>query len=176
MQTLTTRKRDFDQIINLWVDNLEQYDLIQLSAKPSASSWSMGQLYMHLIQSTRFFIKQVRIASSNNDNMNEEAYAAAKTMFSNNELPDTFLEGPPSNATTPQPVSKENLKFELLELREKIKIAEALALASQFTGKTKHFGLGYFTADEWLQFADMHLRHHLRQKRRLDEFLKAAVL
>ena len=175
MHTATRRKRDFDQIISLWLENLEQYEFIQLLSKPTATSWSMGQLYTHLIQSTRFFIKQVRIASSNNDNRNQEAYAAAKIMFSNNELPDTLLEGPPSNATTPQPVTKENLKTELLELKEKIKTAEAIALKSQFTGKTKHFGLGYFTADEWLQFAEMHLRHHLRQKRRLDEFLKVQV-
>lgn len=176
MQTLTSTKRDFDQIINLWLENLEQYDFMQMLAKPSASSWSMGQLYMHLIQSTRFFIKQVQIATSNNDNVDKEAFPAAKTMFSNNELPDTFLEGPPSNATTPQPVSKENLKTELLELREELKTAEVLVSASQFAGKTRHFGLGYFTADEWLQFAEMHLRHHLRQKRRLDEFLKTQVV
>ena len=175
MQTLTGSKRDFDRVINLWLENLEQYDFIQMLAKPSATSWSMGQLYMHLIQSTRFFIKQVRIASSNDENINEEAYAAAKKMFANNELPDTFLEGPPSNATTPQPVSKENLKTELLEIKEEIKAAEVLASKSQFTGKTRHFGLGYFNADEWLQFAEMHLRHHLRQKRRLDEFLITQV-
>ncbi|HET9826351.1 MAG TPA: DinB family protein [Chitinophagaceae bacterium] len=175
MQTLTTRKRDFDQIINLWLENLDQYDFIQLLAKPSATSWSMGQLYMHLIQSTHFFIKQVRISTSNNENINLEAFAAAREMFSNNELPDTFLEGPPSNAITPQPVSKEDLRSELLTLKEEIKTAEVIVSQSQFTGKTRHFGLGYFTAQEWLQFAEMHLRHHLRQKKRLDEFLKTQV-
>jgi hypothetical protein len=43
---------------------------------------------------------------------------------------------------------------------------------SQFNGKTKHPGLGYFSAKEWLQFANMHFRHHLRQKKRIDVFLK----
>jgi hypothetical protein len=35
-------------------------------------------------------------------------------------------------------------------------------------GKAGHPGLGYFSAAEWLQFAEMHLRHHFRQKERLD--------
>jgi hypothetical protein len=48
-----------------------------------------------------------------------------------------------------------------------IKITE-----SPFGGKTKHPGLGYFSAHEWLQFADMHFRHHLRQKKRIDDFLE----
>ena len=47
-----------------------------------------------------------------------------------------------------------------------------LMTARKYKGKTKHPGLGYFSAEEWLQFAEMHFRHHLRQKKRIDEFLK----
>jgi len=173
MQESTTKEKDFNQTLDLWLEQLEHYDLIQLSAKPSAYSWSMGQLYMHLIQATRFFIKQIQIAASNNDNMSEESFVGAQTMFRNNEFPDVLLEGPPSNATTPQPVDKEHLQRKLSQLKDEIKNAEILVSTSEFRGKTRHFGLGYFSADEWLQFAEMHLRHHLRQKKRLDEFLKA---
>lgn len=49
---------------------------------------------------------------------------------------------------------------------------EMLISKSPFKGKTKHPGLDYFSAIEWLQFAEMHLRHHLRQKKRIDHFLK----
>ena len=93
-------------------------------------------------------------------------------MFLNNDFPDAILEGPPSNAFTPQPESKDQLLTELLQLKDEMTKAEALIAASQFNGKTKHSGLGYFTASEWMQFAEMHFRHHLRQKKRLDDFLK----
>lgn len=176
MQMQTLNKKGFNQTIDTWIKELEQYNLTQLLAKPSATHWSMGQLYMHLIQSTRYFIKQIQISASSNDNTNEEAFAAAKTMFSNNDFPDALLEGPPTNAATPQPASKEQLVTELTNLKEEIKNAEALIAKSQFNGKTKHFGLGYFTAGEWLQFAEMHFRHHLRQKKRLDNFLKESGL
>ena len=43
---------------------------------------------------------------------------------------------------------------------------------SKSKGKTKHPGLNYFNANEWLQFAEMHLRHHLKQEKRIEEFLK----
>jgi DinB family protein len=163
---------DFNQTIDEWIKESERYNFTQLSAKPSPASWSMGQLYMHLIQSTHFFIRQIKICTSGNDNINEEAFDAAKAMFRNNEFPDLLLEGPPSNATTPQPVSKEYLVTELQHLKDEINKEGALISASQYRGKTKHFGLGYFTANEWLQFAEMHFRHHLRQKKRLDDFLK----
>src|SRR5258706_9011369 len=164
--------QDVYQALAIWMKELERYDFTQLLAKPSPTSWSLGQLYIHLIQSTRFFIKQARISSSNNDNSNEDSFAGAKTMFRNNEFPDTLLEDPPSNAVTPQPPSKEKLITELIRLKEEIKEAEALASVSQFSGKTRHFGLGFFTSVEWIQFSEMHLRHHLRQKKRLDDFLK----
>jgi len=45
-------------------------------------------------------------------------------------------------------------------------------LKSSFHGKSKHPGLGFFSASEWFQFAEMHLRHHLKQKERIDRFLQ----
>jgi hypothetical protein len=163
---------NFNQTLDNWIKELEKYSFNQLSAKPSPTSWSLGQLYIHLIQSTRFFITQIQIAASSNDNINEGAFAGAKAMFRNNEFPDALLEGPPSNAVTLQPVSKDQLITKLTHLKDEIKEAEVLISKSQFNGKTKHFGLGYFTASEWLQFSEMHFRHHLRQKKRLDDFLK----
>ena len=44
-----------------------------------------------------------------------------------------------------------------------------------FNGKAKHPGLNYLNASEWLQFADMHMRHHLRQKKRIDDFLRPSL-
>ena len=127
---------------------------------------------MHLIQATHFFIKQIHACVSNNDNLDGELYPEARSMFSNNDFPDTLLDGPPSNATTPQPESKEQLVTGLAKLKAEIQRAQILISQTSFKGKTKHFGLGYFTAGEWLQFIEMHFRHHLRQKKRLDEFLK----
>ncbi len=43
---------------------------------------------------------------------------------------------------------------------------------SNFYGKSLHPGFRYLAADEWLQLAEMHLRHHFRQKTRIDDFLK----
>jgi len=128
---------------------------------------------MHLVQATGYFIRQIRACTTSNDNQEAEAYPEARSMFANNDLPDTLLDGPPSNATTPQPISKEQLIDDLKKIKDEIKNAELQIAQTPFKGKVKHFALGYFTAYEWLQFTEMHFRHHLRQKRRLDDFLNA---
>ena len=131
-----------------------------------------GQVYMHLIYNTNYFLEQAKISATTNDNKNEDSSLAAKKLFLNNEFPDELIEGPPDNKSTPQPDSKEQLLGDLIELKNEINTIGVLISKNSFKGKTKHPGLNYFNANEWLQFAEMHFRHHLRQKKRIEDFLK----
>ncbi|MDH7462128.1 DinB family protein [Chitinophagaceae bacterium 26-R-25] len=163
---------DFNHIIDYWIAALDHYTLEQLCTKPSAESWSLGQLYMHLLENTDFYIDQISICISNNDFLNEEATDDAKEMFRHNTFPDQLIEGPPENASTPQPTSKDHLHSDLISLKMKMNATALLMAKSDFKGKTKHPGLNYFAAEDWMQFAEMHFRHHLRQKARIDIFLQ----
>lgn len=163
---------DFNHTIDFWIKELERYNFIELCTKPSPNSWSVGQVYMHLVAETSYYIEQMKVCASNKDNAIEEASHDAKTMFLNNDLPDQIIEGAPLNANMPQPASKEQLLRCLADLKDEVNRDQRLIFESRFKGKTKHPGLNYFNASEWLQFAEMHLRHHLRQKKRIDDFLK----
>jgi hypothetical protein len=166
---------DFSRTLDYWIKELEQYDFNQLCAKPSPSSWSMGQVFMHLVKNTNYYIEQIRICVSTDDHENEEASTHGKKMLSDNEFPDEIIEGPPENSRTLQPASKEELVRSFLKLKDDVTTIEVLILQSTCRGKTKHPGLNYFNAKEWLQFADMHFRHHLRQKKRIDAFLNESA-
>jgi hypothetical protein len=163
---------NFRDTLDFWINELDKYDFISLCAKPSQDNWSIGQVYMHLIKNTEWFLEQVTICATTNDHDKEKASTAAKEMFHYNSFPDAVLEGPPENANTSQPLSKEQLLNDHLRLKDKIHDAETLILKTSFRGKTKHPGLRYFSAGEWFHFAEMHFRHHLKQKKKLDDFLK----
>ena len=163
--------QSFSNILDGWIKELDRYSLDQLLAKPAAGC-SMGQLYLHLIEATGYSLKQAKTCTTGNDNMSGEKFLAAEKIFRDNELPDIFIEGPPSNAKTPQPLNKDQILQGLIDLKNRFIEVSTLVEKNQGNGKTKHFGLGYLTAGEWLQFAEIHFRHHLRQKKRLDEFIK----
>ena len=163
---------NFNRTIDNWIRALEGYDYDQLTARPSPTSWSIGQVYMHLLDDTSYYIEQIQICVTNNDHANDQATSAGKIMFSNNDFPNEILEGSPTNAYMPQPDGKDQLMANMLNLKMALNNAATLISESLFHGKTQHPGLGYFSAHEWLQFADMHLRHHLRQKKRIDTFLE----
>lgn len=166
------KEYELSNTINTWLNELELYDFTELCIKPSLNSWSLGQLFVHIIEATEYFIEQAKICASNNDNSNEEATPEAKRMFFNNEFPDIKIDGPPSNDLTEQPQNKDQLVKGLLNLKDEAKSLEKFIVDCAFIGKTKHPGLNYFSAKEWLQFANMHLRHHFRQQKRIVEFLK----
>ncbi|MEP6750508.1 MAG: DinB family protein, partial [Bacteroidota bacterium] len=163
---------DLNNTIDGWIKALKHYSFIQLCTKPSPESWSPGQMYLHLVSDTNFYIRQIKTCISSNDNAMEEASPFAKKMFLNNDFPDAIIEGDPSNAQIPQPVSKEHLMGLMLNLKNEINAVAILISTTACKGKTKHPGFNYFSAEEWLQFADMHFRHHLRQKKRIDDFFK----
>jgi len=164
---------NFNHTIDLWISELKKYNYAQLCSKPAPTKWSMGQMYTHLIDDALFYIEEIKICVTNNDHIEAQPSAAAQTMFLNNDFPDEMIEGSPDNASIPQPESKEQLMDDLVNLKSEMNKAAHLISESTFIGKTKHPGLNYFSARQWLQFADMHFRHHLRQKKRIDAFLKA---
>lgn len=166
------RINEFDHTITVWIQALQDYSLSQLCQKPDVESWSMGQVYRHLIDDTRFYMDQIRICLSNDDHKDESASPAAKKMFGDHTFPDLRLKGPDTNPGPAQPENREALLQDMVRLKNEMKQLEELIPQSPFQGKTQHPGFHYFSAYEWLKFAEMHLRHHLKQKARIDQFLQ----
>ena len=162
---------DFNHTIDIWITELEPYNFSQICHKSSPETWSLGQVIMHLIAETNFYLQQIKICLCGNENSNEEAASNGKMMFIKNSFPDQIIEGPASNMLVQQPQSKTQLLGSFKDLKDSFNEVNASILKSPYHGKTKHPGLGYFNASEWLQFAEMHLRHHLKQKERIDHFL-----
>jgi hypothetical protein len=162
---------DFHDTIDIWISELEAYDFETLTIQPGPGSWSVGQVYMHILDEADFQLGQITVCLSSNADANGEATREAKKMFEKNSFPNLLIEGPPSNAFVQQPESKEHIKQRLMDLKRRVNAADARISASPFQGKAMHPGLHYLSAREWLQFSEMHFRHHLRQKARLDAFL-----
>lgn len=164
---------DFNSTIDTWIKDLEHYNLDQLSARPDRTSWSLGQIYMHLIEETKFYIDQMESCLKYNDHAFEQMDERAKIMFANNSFPDRRIKGDQfTSEKVPQPESKLQLRQDMLQLRQEINEIGNKVMTSDTIGKTPHPGHGYFSAAEWLQFAEMHMRHHLKQKSRLEQELK----
>lgn len=162
----------FNGTIQIWIDAVDDYTPGMLRQPPREGSWSLGQVYMHILDDTEWFVGQMGEALATQDNGDKEMHADAKQMFANNSFPDIQIQGPATNVFIPQPESGEELKRRLVAIKEKVN--GLFGNGAEGVGKTRHPGLHYFSAGEWLQFAEMHMRHHLRQKARIDEVIRGA--
>ncbi len=160
----------FDQ----WINASRQYTWPQLLRKEAPDRWSMGQLLIHLVESTDFFLENATLCLANPANAEESCTPAGREILFRSQLPDKDIEGPASNKVTPQPLSREEPERELLRLKGVFEERCRQVISQPVSGKIKHPGLGYFNAAEWLQFSEIHLRHHFRQKRKIDAFLQSS--
>lgn len=167
--------RQFNETIDQWILYLDEYTLAMLCRVPATGGWSLGQVYIHLIDDTGYHIEQMKAALMNNNaNSDKTMHPDARALFDRNAFPDTRIEGPSTNVAISQPASREELRQQLEHLK-----AEVDRLYKNFDfdaakGKAQHPGLHYFSAAEWLHFTEMHLRHHFSQKKRIDQALGGA--
>ena len=160
-------------IINHWKVCLGYYKLEDLLIKPSEHEWSLGQVYTHLIQDTNFYLENIAFClASNNANAEKTMNSKGKALFEQNGFPDIKII---NNAIDPhevqQPKSLILLHQSFTAIVEDTNLYYNKMEESLNTSKSKHSGLGYFNAYEWFRFAEMHFRHHLRQKQRIDDYL-----
>lgn len=178
----------FSETVSEYIRELEDCSLDQLLWKPSEDEWSLGQMYMHLIGSAQFM--QLRNAvlclepGGSRDIPQAEKTETGKAVFKTGSFPPERIRVPPSPQYTPsQPQSKEQLISGLRDtLRQMTEIEPRIALAfgtvprlQEEPGKESvpytvvHPRLGGLNALEWFQLIEMHYRHHMLQRKRLEE-------
>lgn len=150
---------DFNIAIDNWIMAVKNYRLEQLRLQPEENSWSIGQICVHLLNDTNWFLEQIKICLVNDNRADETVISFANKMFEANSFPNEKLTNP-SNANMPQPTNKEVLLQSFISLKKEMNAVVPQIENTISDGKTKHPGFGYFNATEWLQFATMHLNHH----------------
>ncbi|HEV7382653.1 MAG TPA: DinB family protein [Dyadobacter sp.] len=161
---------NFNRTIDTWVIALGQYAESDLTLKPE-QGWSMGQLYMHLVTDTEFYLEQISKCLCTRENSELEPTEFGKLLFANNGFPDAVIPGAPSNDLLPQPANKAQIQHTLQNLKRQYNDLYPRIIAIAPHARTKHPGLGYLNCLQWFQFTEMHFRHHLRQKERIDQII-----
>ncbi len=167
-------KKHFTQSVLIWENALDVYPGEFFLLKENEQSWSIGQVYQHLVELTGNILRLAEKLNTSNENALEEKTETGKLVFTINNMGGGTFEAPASIRYPVQPQDKEKLRTELSQLKERFNLVYDATMQATLKGKYKHPFLGFLNAMEWLQFTEMHLRHHLLQKERIDNFIKAS--
>jgi hypothetical protein len=164
--------KQFNMTIQQWIVQLDNYSIEMLLQRPQADAWSLGQVYTHIIEDTTFYLEQMKAALASKNAFAERSMRShARAIFQNNAFPDMALENPFNDINIKPPQSKDELIQSLSFIQNEVnRLFDNIDLSAA-KGKTEHPGFAFLDAFEWLQFGEMHMRHHLRQKKRIDERL-----
>ncbi|KIL48358.1 DinB family protein [Jeotgalibacillus campisalis] len=160
------------KLIETYKDFLRNYSMEQLMHKPEQRVWSIGQMYDHLIVTAQEYLDSVEECASAGKEQEGTKTEFGEQIFSTGGFPPIKitipeeLSPPPANTK-----SKEHLMLELDQLINRLDKWERKADEINPVYKTEHGGFGWLNAKEWLALVEMHFRHHLRQKKDLDEKL-----
>lgn len=175
MRSTAEALQAFETIAGHYLIELENLDMAQLIKKTSEEEWSIGQMYMHLIQSAQFMhlhnVDQCLAGSEATVDATEEKTERGKGAFELGSFPPVRIQVPASPQYTPkQPERKEQLKEGLLGVVERMKRTEPALSSMPESRKIVHPGFGALSANEWFWLIEMHYRHHVSQLERLKNY------
>jgi hypothetical protein len=138
---------------------------------PSVSGWSVLQHLEHVALTNRAIARAVRTIESGRGEPGARPGAFGERVLQSGRIPRGRARHPEIAAPKARPV-REDVRVQLEESRGELEVfgpqMDDLAAREETVA---HFALGAFRAVEWIRFADVHTRHHLRIARRI---LKAA--
>ncbi len=157
---------------------LEYYGENQFKKKTAASTWTIGQLYHHLIQGTYDnHIQAIRDCMAEK----EGSKLGGKTFFgllvyTLGAYPATKWKSLRPDYVPSQiesPAKAKDMMFGFL--KEMQKLAAEIEKRGNNKYKVRHPKFGMLTAKEWYKLIAMHQKHHLKQKNRIDKILRTFV-
>lgn len=165
-------ERQTDEAIDYWITEFERLGFEKVTMKPSEHDWSLGQVGIHLWMSAKgFFFKSAeRCLNKENVEAGHGKNFSGHLIFSLRMFPPVRYEMPKQVAVIPkQPESMEQLIGRLKEVKEMSKSYIRRIPQSDPSLKIKHPFLGWLNTAEWIQLCNIHFRHHLRQKKRIEQ-------
>ena len=164
----------FETTVERYVAELNLLNMDELLQKENEEEWSIGQMYMHLIQSALFMqLRNIEHGLAKNEHtvdVDAEKTELGSQVFEAEQFPPVRVKVPASPQYTPlQPESKEQLTQGLQQVVNRMRsTAAVLALEEAATSsKVLHPRLGALNVQEWFHLIEMHYKHHLLQLDRL---------
>ena len=171
----------FNKKINTWLLDLEQMDENLISIKPSENSWSMAELYDHVMRVGRSYqipnLKQSITASAKTKKRKNLTGLAIFNLGvrKNIKMRMENFPAPLVEAFTPEKRSKSDLIKDFKLFIEEVNDLKEILNNSTKKNKQYHPMFGDITTKEWFALIELHIWQHDKQKKSIKDFLMSHI-
>jgi hypothetical protein len=158
-----------------WIDALGGYNEETFYLKPSEEDWCMSEVYDHLIKVTDKCLSNALACAANNGETGHSGFGPAifslMGSFPPVKLKIKKIPARVEDIYNPNKISREQAKEGLEQALQRMKAAIPKVQQASKDHRIEHWAGGWFNGQQWYHSAEMHLKHHFRQKKRIDKFL-----
>ncbi len=166
--TTAAIKHDIEDTLNIYRDLLDTIPDDQFDATPDDGGWSYAETYSHILQATiGSTIAAERCANGTCEPTKEGLSWVGRLALWFGYLPRVKTPPAESAKIPVKKITKEDARNLIIKCRSRIEIIAPKMKEASKSSRFKHSRLGMLDARQWFKFTLIHLKHHLKQIKRL---------
>jgi hypothetical protein len=154
-----------------WIELVNHTDKKNYSFKPSAGEWSLSEVMDHLTQVTNKCLDNAMLCAENKGETGHSGFGPSIFSLMGSFPPvKLHIKKIPAGMEPiyqPNILSKQEALDGLSACLQRMQKMKSVVAAAGKKQRVKHWAGGWFNANQWYHSAEMHLKHHFRQFRRL---------
>jgi len=156
----------------LWREDLESRDEQDYGRAPPAGGWTLGQLCDHVTLASNTFLDAVE-ALTRGEGEERRGSLLAAVMCGVGSFPPFRLKVPPNlpdeikRAANPDSLPGTDALERFAAIARRTRDLCDTVAATPRRLRSEHPVAGWVNARQWYQLSEMHMRHHLRQLKRI---------
>jgi len=135
---------------------------------PPIGGWSYSEVYSHIFDASLLAMQPMEDCITGTGQERKTAFAVKVILFIGS-LPPGKFKVPEKLVSRVKKISKAEAEAFINEFLLRLQKDEAHIGNASDLIKNKHPRLGYLNAVQWLRFIEIHLKHHLKQLKRIEK-------
>lgn len=154
-------------------ERLVRYSESELRYKQTTTTWSIGQMYDHILLVASEYFDEVDRCLRGDGKLGGDKTPFGEELFERGDFPPIKIELPPEMNQPPNNTdSNDRLRERFVALISRMEAIESRLDDAEDNQKTLHGGFGWLNAREWFELVEMHTRHQQRQQHELEKWLQ----
>ena len=160
------------KIAEAYRQTLDRIGAVNFQTEPPIGGWSYSEVYSHIFDSSLLSLMALNNCIMGEGKKKPTAFVVKVILFFGSLPPGKKYKAPSKIASRVKKISIAaaqqfitDFELQLMQIYPKMKDADPKI-------KVKHPVIGYLNAKQWLRFIEIHLKHHLKQLKRIENSYK----
>lgn len=141
----------------------------QFQETPPIGGWSYSEVYSHIFDISILTLKEVDNCIKGEGKIKSTAFIVKVILFFGSFPPNAKYKVPKALVGRERKITKEAAAAFIQKFLEQLDIVYSQLHLADPALKTRHPRLGYLNASQWFRFMEIHLKHHLKQLKRIEK-------